>query len=174
MRLKLALVAAIAAVAALATGMTIAPAASAATATNINAVPVDGTVGSTGGTFDGTLDIDRLALQNGQLTAIGTVTGTLLNSAGDAVKTVTDEPVTTPVEPSDTSCRILDLSLGTLHLDVLGLVVHLDPVHLNVSAQPGAGNLLGNLLCMVVHLLDGNSLFAQPMVNTLNRVIARS
>ena len=72
------------------------------------------------------------------------------------------------------SCQILDLSLGTLHLNVLGLVVHLDPVHLNIAAQPGAGNLLGNLLCMVVHLLNGIVAdVRQPVVNLLNQVIAR-
>jgi hypothetical protein len=30
-------------------------------------------------------------------------------------------------------------------------------VHLNITAVPGAGNLLGNLLCAVAGLLDGPS-----------------
>jgi hypothetical protein len=175
-RFKLALAGVLAAMAALVTGMTIAPAASAGISTaNLNAVPVQGTIQSTGGTFDGVLDIDRLTLQNGQLMARGTLTGTASNAAGDTVGSVTDQPIATPVADNGTgSCQILDLSLGTLHLNVLGLVVHLDPVHLNIAAQPGAGNLLGNLLCMVVHLLDGSSpAFAQPIVNLLNQVIAR-
>jgi hypothetical protein len=45
-------------------------------------------------------------------------------------------------------------ALGPLHLDLLGLVVDLDEVHLNLYAVPGAGNLLGNLLCALVGLLD--------------------
>jgi hypothetical protein len=36
----------------------------------------------------------------------------------------------------------------------LGLVVDLAPVHLDITAVSGAGNLLGNLLCAVVGLLD--------------------
>ena len=52
------------------------------------------------------------------------------------------------------SCPILDLDLGPIHLDLLGLVVDLDEVHLNIVAVPGAGNLLGNLLCALVGLLD--------------------
>ena len=40
--------------------------------------------------------------------------------------------------------------------DLLGLVVDLDTVVLDIVAQPGPGNLLGNLLCAVAGLLDGN------------------
>jgi len=41
-----------------------------------------------------------------------------------------------------------------LHLDLLGLVIDLNPVILNITAHPGPGQLLGNLLCAVAHLLD--------------------
>ena len=69
-----------------------------------------------------------------------------------------DAAVTVPLDADPTgTCRILDLSIGTVNLDLLGLVVHLDPVHLNISAVQGSGNLLGNLLCTVTHLLDNNS-----------------
>ena len=55
------------------------------------------------------------------------------------------------------SCQILDLVLGPVDLDLLGLQVHLDTVHLNITAQGGPGNLLGNLLCAVAGLLDGST-----------------
>lgn len=50
------------------------------------------------------------------------------------------------------SCQILDLILGPLHLDLLGLVVDLygrtksDPVRVTITGEPGHG-LLGDLLC---------------------------
>lgn len=53
------------------------------------------------------------------------------------------------------ACDILHLVLGPLDLDLLGLQVHLDRVVLDIAAVPGAGNLLGNLLCAVAGLLDG-------------------
>jgi len=56
------------------------------------------------------------------------------------------------------ACGILNLTLGPLDLNLLGLQVHLDRVVLNVTAQSGAGNLLGNLLCSVAGLLDGGPL----------------
>lgn len=57
------------------------------------------------------------------------------------------------------ACNILNLSLGPVDLNLLGLTVHLDncnngPVTVDVTAQQGSGNLLGNLLCGVSHLLD--------------------
>ena len=42
-------------------------------------------------------------------------------------------------------CKVLDLVLGPLELDLLGLMVHLDQVHLSITATPGA--VLGNLFC---------------------------
>jgi len=55
------------------------------------------------------------------------------------------------------SCGILDLDIGAIHLDLLGLVIDLAPIHLDITAVPGAGNLLGNLLCAVAGLLDPTS-----------------
>ena len=96
----------------------------------------------------GTLDVTRFVTQNGTLQAVGTFTGT---SGVSGTKQVT-LPVN--LAASAGSCQILDLVLGPLDLDLLGLQVHLDTVHLNITAQSGPGNLLGNLLCAVVGLLD--------------------
>jgi hypothetical protein len=63
------------------------------------------------------------------------------------------------------------LDLGPLHLDVLGLVVDLNEVILNVAAESGAGNLLGNLLCAVTHLLDGPGVLA-TIADFLDRINA--
>jgi hypothetical protein len=45
-----------------------------------------------------------------------------------------------------TSCPILDLVLGPLHLDLLGLIVDLNQVHLTITANP-TGGVLGSLFC---------------------------
>jgi len=63
------------------------------------------------------------------------------------------------------ACDVVNLVLGPLHLDLLGLVVDLNQVVLDVVAQTGAGNLLGNLLCAVVSLLDGVALL--PIIGQL-------
>ena len=52
----------------------------------------------------------------------------------------------------NSSCPVLNLNFGPLDLNLLGPMVHLHQVALNITAIPGAGNLLGNLLCDVANL----------------------
>lgn len=54
-------------------------------------------------------------------------------------------PVTAVASQAPT-CPVLDLVLGPLDLDLLGLVVQLNRVHLTIVAIPGGG-VLGNLFC---------------------------
>jgi hypothetical protein len=119
------------------------------------AAPVTGTLAD-GTAVAGTFDVQRFVVQNGALQAVGTFTGTVPNAATGGVTSVTKQ-VMLPVDlaASAGSCQILDLVLGPLDLDLLGLQVHLDTVHLNITAQSGPGNLLGNLLCAVAGLLNG-------------------
>jgi len=70
------------------------------------------------------------------------------------------------------SCDILDLLLGPLHLNVLGLHVDLNKVILHITAIPGAGQLLGNLLCAVAHLLDGGPSHLLKLASLLNRILS--
>jgi hypothetical protein len=117
------------------------------------------------GNFTGTFAPQSFAASGDQVLATGVVTGTLVDSAGNSLGTA-QQTVTTPVTGASSdgtgaaaaaalSCQVLDLNLAPLDLNLLGLVVHLDRVHLNITAVAGAGNLLGNLLCAVVGLFDG-------------------
>lgn len=57
----------------------------------------------------------------------------------------------------DGLCPILSLDIPSgLHLNLLGLAVDTSGICLDVSAQPGPGNLLGNLLCSLEDLLNNN------------------
>lgn len=156
-------------------GLATAPAVAAARPTADVNLPVSGTVEALDGIgeFTGTFSLDRFASQGGELVAIGTLTGTLTDAAGNVIGTVTDFPITLPVSSDGTtgSCDILHLELGPLDLDLLGLQVHLDQVVLDIDAQQGPGNLLGNLLCAVAGLLDGG-LNTGFLANLLNQILA--
>jgi hypothetical protein len=110
-------------------------------------------------TFNGILTITQFAVQQGQVVAEGTLAGTLTTATG-AVSIV--QNVVMPLISVSGTCNvtILHLELGPLDLNLLGVVVHLDKVVLDVSAQSGPGNLLGNLLCGVANALNTNAVAA--------------
>lgn len=124
------------------------------------------------GTLQGQLTVQRFAVQDGKLVAIGTLTGTVKDATGAVLGQINGESVTLPVESGSlrATCDILNLALGPLDLDLLGLVVHLDRVVLDVSAESGSGNLLGNLLCGLSKLLDSSANLT-AIANKLNNIL---
>jgi len=130
------------------------------------------------GTVRGRFAPDRFFTRGGTVYAVGTLTATLRRGSGDVVGTAT-RTVTLPVRSASTpgqrvTCDILNLVLGPLDLNLLGLEVHLNRVVLDIVAVTGAGNLLGNLLCAVAGLLDGSplsTLESLQLSNLLNRIL---
>jgi len=144
--------------------------------TALLSVPLAGTfTDATGGngTATGTFTPSQFIADGDQLLAEGVADVTLVDSAGQVVGTES-RTVQLPVDTTAiaASCEILDLVLGPLDLDLLGLVVHLDRVHLNITAEGGPGNLLGNLLCAVANLLNGPSLDLRGLAALLNQILA--
>ena len=134
--------------------------------------PVTGTVN--GVEQSGTLTINRFVHRARHIFAVGT-----LNMAGNS------SPVRVPVSfgqqaaaksgaAAAASCPILHLVLGPLDLNLLGLVVHLNQVVLDITAQSAPGNLLGNLLCAVAGLLDGplTGVTATGIAALLNQILS--
>jgi hypothetical protein len=118
-------------------------------------IPVVGPLAD-GGTFEGTLSVIELAFENGSLLVSGVLEGTATSAAGvvtEITQTFTDVPASLLAERR---CDILFLDLGPIFLDLLGLQVDLSRIILDIDAVAGAGNLLGNLLCAVAGLLDGD------------------
>lgn len=152
------------------------PQAQAAPPSPLQNIPITGTVVG-GGAFSGTFDVVSFANQGGELVANGLLSGTLTDPAG-VRRQVVNEYVTLPASLGTgngpaapaVACPILHLTLGPLDLNLLGLQVHLDRVVLDITAQGGPGNLLGNLLCAIAHLLDGGSPLDQ-IIALLNRII---
>ena len=144
-------------------------------ATSSLAVPINGTVRAANGaltTLTGNFNIKQFTVQNGALLAVGTLVGTLKNTATGAVKNIV-APIALPVASLSGTCDILHLTLGPLDLNLLGLVVHLNQVVLDITAQSGAGQLLGNLLCSVANLLNGGlSGVLQQVADLLNQILA--
>jgi hypothetical protein len=146
----------------------LAPAAVAAAFAAGLSVPIAGRT-SKGGKFAGNFAISRFQVAGDRIVAVGTLTGTIQNGAGNVIGTVL-KTIQMLVNITDASCDILHLELGPLDLDLLGLVVHLDKVVLDIDADP-TGGLLGALLCAVANLLDVGGPLAD-IVGLLNQILA--
>lgn len=133
-------------------------------------VPVTGAVAGAGN-FVGTFTPQTFQYQAGVIRAIGTLAGTVTNAAGQTVSTVAATTISLPITAATGSCPVLHLDLGPLNLDLLGLQVSLNQVVLDITAQAGPGNLLGNLLCAVAHLLDSNA-SGLAIAQKLNQILA--
>src|SRR5438105_10124664 len=137
----------------------------AAPAGSATQLPVVGVV-TGGGAFTGTYTLTKSATQGGALVALGTLTGTVTNAAGQTTTVL--QTMTAPVTAVTGTCSILHLDIGPIALDLLGLKVDLSRIVLDITAETGAGNLLGNLLCAVANLLNDPS----GLAKVLNQILA--
>jgi hypothetical protein len=153
--------------------------------------------GTLAGRFRGDVLIQSLSINEAtrQLSVQGLLTG-IVKTPGGRARRITNQAFTATATLSgetgdDASaasraqaqavCQILNLDIGRITLDVLGLVIDLAPVDLDVFARSGPGRLLGNLLCGLVGLLDnplsliGDILAIIRQINDLlsgNRIVA--
>ncbi|GAA0947763.1 hypothetical protein [Virgisporangium aurantiacum] len=121
------------------------------------------------GTFTGTFVPSEFTTDGTSTFANGVLSGNLVSADGTS-QSVSQNQTFEVNQIQAIGCEVLDLVLGPLDLDLLGLVVHLDRVHLNITAVPGPGNLVGNLICAIVGLLDGGPLAS--IVALLNQILA--
>ncbi len=104
--------------------------------------------------------VNSVELVNGQLVANTTVLGSVLGR--DFTEDVQIPLNLGATDGGDAACDILNLSLGPVSLNVLGLNINLDdcaggPVTVDITGDPDEG-LLGDLLCGIAGLLDGDGL----------------
>jgi len=124
------------------------------------------------------LTVNRFVKRGGRLYAIGTAITKFKPTDAKAqdypTKTV-HRAFTAPVrklkriQSANRICPVLDLRLGPLDLNLLGLMIHLDTVHLTITADSNGG-LLGSLLCG----LSGNRLTPRQITLTWTRAAQQS
>jgi hypothetical protein len=135
----------------------------------------------------GTFTIKRFVKLGDGLGAEGVLS--LTNTAGSVATAVTVPVAATTASASSAAgpsiqqvgeCEILDLTLGPLDLNLAGLEVHLDVVHLLISADPTGGllgSLLAGLLCgsggsLLAGLLQNLAGNLQQVINILNQILS--
>jgi len=120
------------------------------------------------------LVIHDVTVEEGQLVADAVAT---LNIAG---RTITQD-LQIPLDLGGSAgtsgaCDVLNLAVGPVHLDLLGLVVDLDdcaggPVTVDIVAVSGGG-LLGDLLCNVAGALNGGTDLADVLAGLTDDELA--
>jgi hypothetical protein len=134
--------------------------------------------------FTGRFNVDRFVTRsNGKTYAVGTLTGKLgkrqftRSNVAFPVHLVGNSPAADRAAPRaiPAGCTIVHLVISPIQLNVLGLVVTLGggananrPIVLDITAVPGSGNLLGNLLCNVANLLNPPSAAGTRLAGLLN------
>jgi hypothetical protein len=151
-------------------------------ATSFSHIPVSGTANG-GKSFTGQYSVTQFVTRAGKTYALGTLTGKVGNRfvkrSNVAIPVSVGSGTATPglsgagkdhVASPAAACPVLNLVLGPLHLNLLGLHVDLNQVVLDITAVSGPGNLLGNLLCSVAGLLNQPALPTQQLTALLNIV----
>jgi len=100
--------------------------------------------------FTGQLSRMTVSMVKGVPMLSGLLKGTGLPAAG--------APFATAISSAQAACQVLNLNIEPIDLDLLGLVVDLDAVHLAINAVQGPGNLLGNLLCSLANAANPGAL----------------
>jgi hypothetical protein len=145
-------------------------------------LPVTGTLSDGTALSGGNLTITKFGYDqtNKKLLVSGVLTYGSQSTGGEATtltQTFTDVPTTLTKSSGQQkqvgTCDILFLDLGPIFLDVLGLTVDLSEITLDINAVAGPGNLLGNLLCALVNLLNGGPLAAiLELINQINAILS--
>jgi len=117
------------------------------------------------------LNADPLAILTQQL--LGNLI-TLLNGVLSSLNNAVVVPSLGAAPIIQRTCSVLDLAVGPLHLELLGLIVDLDdcsngPVTVTITAVTGQGNLLGNLLCQLVG--GGQINLGATLQNIINQLL---
>ena len=141
-------------------------------------VPVTGQA-KNGKAFTGTYTIKKFVQRGGKAWAVGTLSGKLKNRKVTKRGVQMPAAVVAPAQasqvpvPTPGACQVLNLVLGPINLNLLGLRVATNDIRLLIEAVPGAGNLVGNLLCAITNLLNpsANTPLAQ-LVQVLNALLA--
>jgi hypothetical protein len=159
MRVKWSMIAALIGAVTVLVAFTVAPAVSAAPPAGALTVPATCTVQNTTTPAPCTLQLVGFTSQNGTVQAVLKLTNT---ATGQVTQIVAD--LTAVTQQQGGTCTLLDLTIQPIDLDLLGLHLHTDTIHLVLTAQ--RGTLLGNLLC---GLFFGNPTGAATALNQLLR-----
>ena len=123
---------------------------------------VDGS-GPDAATFEGSVTLTGFTAQGDRVVAVGTLSGTLADAAGETVGEADGVPLRLALDRGSlrATCDLLAARLGPSEAQVGGRAVRLEAIELEVPARAG-GAPLRDLLCRLAEALNG-----QPSAGSL-------
>lgn len=122
------------------------------------------------GGFTGTLNIQQFIAQAGNLLAVGSLVGTITNTAGQTASVVISD-VTSALSNLTGSCQGVSLTLKPATVSTMGVSITLNQVNLGIAAQSGlVGGIVNGLLCTVGSAINNNAPVTQ-VAGILNQII---
>jgi hypothetical protein len=127
-----------------------------------------------GGVLSGDMSIVRFEVRDGKVTAIGEITGSLADSAGNILGQVNHE-LALPVLRVGSTCNQLRMELGAADAEVLKTPVHFDQevAGFDSREQPGMVPKALDALCDVQELMRKGPPTADALADALNRLALR-
>ena len=126
--------------------------------------------------FRGRLSVIEFVAQGDDIVAVAELTGKVTKKNGEGRKRISRQvrvPVTIAHNAAgvqaQATCEILELFLGPIDLNLLGLRLEVDQIHIRLTADT-AGGLLGDLLCAIAGLLDSGGLLS-GIIDALNDIL---
>lgn len=156
---------------------------------------IPGEPGQDGETWDAAVTVREVANQGGQLVATeysyrfeNTTTNEVKRGTADVARGDPALPLGRPsgaqsgdvgVQQLPASCEILNLVIGPIFLDLLGLQLETSEITVDLRGVTGPGRLLGNLLCAITGILDpepppvpGLEELLGQLIDILNEILA--
>lgn len=100
------------------------------------------------GVFSGNLKLSPFETDGGRVVAVGRLTGQLADSTGEAVGRV-DQEISWPVDSVVGSCDMVQLRFASVDLTLQNLIVHVEPLELDVTAGAERAKKTRDLICSV-------------------------
>lgn len=124
-----------------------------------------GPTGTATAALAGTFTLQRFSARAGRLYAVGRLGG---RTSGRTVAIPIARVAQVP--PTPAACQVLNLTLGPLDLNLLGLRVRTSRIDLRIEAIPGGG-LLGDLLCGLSGGPTTTTASPTTLARTLNQLL---
>ncbi len=110
--------------------------------------------GPGGGEFLGTMDVQAFESRNGQLVAVGTLSGQVTQRVGtvaEPVTTLNEAPTEVPVGAVAATCERLSVTFGPAPLNLDAPMVQVEPVRVDGTDQTTNGTMTEARLCALAN-----------------------